>query len=172
MLPFLRETRTSAVTYNTYTFNNRNGDETDILASTRQMFCTRCYIFDCSIHGTDAMPRRPFSKKMKYTIKGSSECGKFCANSKGLSSTMKFSEWTLTDRKMLARLLLVFGTDFCSIATIMYPKKCAEIKRYRAEKKQWFCEKIKRLQEKNQEDNQSRGENKSSYLFRYAPVII
>ena len=100
------------------------------------MFCRRCYVYDCHIHGTE-QPLAQFRLVDPKSVKDpncvtdpNNKCGPECYNNKKRDnkkdSNGKLMEWEDDEKAILRRAIDAFESDWCQIAKLLGPRSCSE----------------------------------------------
>ncbi|CAJ0630377.1 564_t:CDS:10 [Entrophospora sp. SA101] len=107
-----------------------NGE--DISEAFKSLWCLRCYMYNCKLHGINQLPQKVTKKLHPAPKLNEKPCKKNCyrylteevdCNEQSLES-----EWNDEEITLFNKLREVFGTkSYCTLATIIKSKLCKEV---------------------------------------------
>ncbi|KAG9510105.1 Histone-lysine N-methyltransferase E(z), partial [Fragariocoptes setiger] len=114
------------------------------LHSFQSLFCSRCYLYDCTLHvpGYYGFPRKASTANTtkehitQPDLLGPCErCRKSLTNSadsmdRSNFTTFNSSKWTPTEESLVKVLLPIYLTNYCAIAEILDTKDCSQVRAY------------------------------------------
>ncbi|CAG8505820.1 4657_t:CDS:10 [Ambispora gerdemannii] len=101
-----------------------------MMRSYASLWCRRCYVYDCGLHGTESRPTK--NKKRPLFITLNEPCGSLCymneENKRNYQGSKHFEDWNSVEIALYKRAREIYGKkNYCAVSVIVKTKACQQV---------------------------------------------
>ncbi|CAG8469530.1 13243_t:CDS:10 [Ambispora leptoticha] len=131
---YLEKTSTDKSNQESFAIVNTNVDNQPdfvmaetMMRSYASLWCRRCYVYDCGLHGTESRPTK--NKKRPPLITQNEPCGSLChMNEENKQGSKSFEDWNSLEIALYKKAREIFGKkNYCAVSVIMKTKSCLQV---------------------------------------------